>query len=322
MVTSHCFCKLASEGGRWKLAPRPALFRLSSAYPTSPQSRSANVSSKTRHYCGDQLNLICMNPFFVEHPGTTQERWQSMIALFSSHKGPSNFRRRRPPYKMNASWKARQSIRPADDLAWNFVNTSHSVHYGGWKRREVAVSRWGNWTTRRPPQHDGLPETYAFGPLSHFRISHPVTAKCSAVDALLSRAEAIVTNEEQKQAEFSKIKQELLANDYPARFIDNRLTRIKQRKTEESVRSRDAEAEDQRPQTTVLVPFIDGVTQHLQRILRPLNVRVVGKPRNWKPAAAERSDQSREWPRCCTVVSSQVWRQWTSIHWRNRTHSL
>ena len=32
----------------------------------------------------------------------------------------------------------------------------------------------------------------------------------------------------------------------------------------------------------MLVPFIDGVTQSLQRILRPLNVRVVGKPRNWK----------------------------------------
>ena len=48
------------------------------------------------------------------------------------------------------------------------------------------------------------------------------------------------------------------------------------------MRSRDAEAEDQRRQRTVLVPFIDGVTQPLQRILRPLNVRVVGKPRNWK----------------------------------------
>ena len=48
------------------------------------------------------------------------------------------------------------------------------------------------------------------------------------------------------------------------------------------MRSRDAEAEDQRRQRTVLVPFIDGVTQPLQKILRPLNVRVVGKPRNWK----------------------------------------
>ena len=112
------------------------------------------------------------------------------------------------------------------------------------------------------------------------RISHPVTAKCSTVDALFSCAEALVTNEEQKQAGFLKIKQELLAIDYPERFIDNRLTRIKQRKSEESVRSRDAEDEDQRRQTTVLVPFIDGVTHPLQRILRPLNASVVGEPRN------------------------------------------
>ena len=41
---------------------------------------------------------------------------------------------------------------------------------------------------------------------------------------------------------------------------------------------------------------IDGVTQPLQRISRPLNVRVVGKPRNCASAAAERSDQSRGWP--------------------------
>ena len=64
---------------------------------------------------------------FVEHPGKTQKRWQSIIALFSFHNGPPNFRRRRPPYKMNASWKARQSVRPAGNLARNFVNTSHSA---------------------------------------------------------------------------------------------------------------------------------------------------------------------------------------------------
>ena len=63
---------------------------------------------------------------FVEHPGKTKKRWQSIFALFSFHKGPPNFRRRRPPYKMNASWKARQSVRPAGNLARNFVNTSHS----------------------------------------------------------------------------------------------------------------------------------------------------------------------------------------------------
>ena len=142
---------------------------------------------------------------------------------------------------------------------------------------DAEIERQGahlSMTVFRKPTHSGR--------YLNFESHHPVTAKCSTVDALFSRAEAIVTNEKQKQAEFSKIKQELLANDYPARFIDNHLTRIKQWKTEESVRSRDAEAEDQRRQTTVLVPFIDGVTKPLQRILRPLNVRVVGKPRNCK----------------------------------------
>ena len=40
-------------------ANRPALFRLSSTYLTSLQSRSVNVSSKTRNSCGDQLKFAC-----------------------------------------------------------------------------------------------------------------------------------------------------------------------------------------------------------------------------------------------------------------------
>ena len=79
----------------------------------------------------------------------------------------------------------------------------------------------------------------------NFESHHPVTAKHNTLDALFGRAEGIVTSQELKQAEFSKIKQELLANDCPARFIDNRLTRIKQWKTEESVRSREGDVEDQ-----------------------------------------------------------------------------
>ena len=128
----------------------------------------------------------------------------------------------------------------------------------------------------------------------NFESHHLVTAKCSTVDALFSRAEAIVTNEEQKQAEFSKIKQELLANDYPASFIDNRLTRIKQRKTEESARSRDAEAEDQRRQTTVTI--YRWSNQAPAEILETFECKSSWKAKKLEvvaPAAAERSDQSR-----------------------------
>ena len=105
-------------------ANRPALFRLSSTCLTSLQSQSVNVSSK-KHAVLAGTNSNLHESVFVKHPGKTQKRWQSIFALFSVHKGPPNFRRRRPPYKMNASWKARQSVRPASNLARNFVNTSH-----------------------------------------------------------------------------------------------------------------------------------------------------------------------------------------------------
>ena len=34
--------------------------------------------------------------------------------------------------------------------------------------------------------------------------------------------------------------------------------------------------------STVVMPFVDGVTQPLQWVLKPLNIRVVGKPATWK----------------------------------------
>ena len=66
-----------------------------------------------------------------------------------------NFRRRRPPYKMSASWKARQSVRPADDLTRNFVNTSHYLHVFPnvtlhWQSVTLAVSPSREHNSYRP----------------------------------------------------------------------------------------------------------------------------------------------------------------------------
>ena len=95
---------------------------LSSTCLTRLQSQSVNVSSEYAVLAGTNSNSH--ESVFAKHPGKTQKRWQSTIALSSFHKGPLNFRRRQPPYKMNASWKAPQSVRPAGNLARNFVNTS------------------------------------------------------------------------------------------------------------------------------------------------------------------------------------------------------
>ena len=103
MAISHCFCKLASAGGWWKLTDRHCLdcplhaWRASKVNPQMFLQKHAVLA-------GTNSNLH--ESVFVKHPGNTQKRWQSIIALFSFHKGPPNFRRRRPPYKMNASWKS------------------------------------------------------------------------------------------------------------------------------------------------------------------------------------------------------------------------
>ena len=138
MAISHCFCKLASAGGWWKLTDRLCLdsplhaWRASKVNPWMFLQKHAVLA-------GTNSNLH--ESVFVEHPGKTQKRWQSIIALFSFHKGPPNFRRRRPPYKMNASWKARQSVRPAGNLAGNFVNTSAcSLHRQGKVTRLIFTS--------------------------------------------------------------------------------------------------------------------------------------------------------------------------------------
>ena len=50
----------------------------------------------------------------------------------------------------------------------------------------------------------------------------------------------------------------------------------------------------ERRQTTVLVPFVDWVSQPLQRMFRPLRVRVVGKPRNCKWSLQQLKDRTSQ----------------------------
>ena len=128
-------------------------------------------------------------------------------------------------------------------------------------------------TVYRKPTHSGRYLNFA----SH----HPISAKCSTADSLFNRAESIVTEEEQKEEEFRKATQELLANDYPPRFIARRLELAKSGTWKAQTPSLTSDR-DRKKLTTVVMPFVDGVSQPIQRVLKPLDVRVVGKPAPWK----------------------------------------
>ena len=56
----------------------------------------------------------------------------------------------------------------------------------------------------------------------------------------------------------------------------------KQRGCKQQAPSPTSSRRQQEKISTVVMPFVDGVTQPLQRVLKPLNIRVVGKPATWK----------------------------------------
>ena len=78
-----------------------------------------------------------------------------------------------------------------------------------------------NLSVYRKPTHSGR--------YLNFNSHHPISAKCSTADALFNRAELITTDATQKDEKFRKVTQELLANDYPSRFVASRLDRAKNR---------------------------------------------------------------------------------------------
>ena len=125
-----------------------------------------------------------------------------------------------------------------------------------------------NLSVYRKPTHSGR--------YLNFNSHHPISAKCSTADALFNRAELITTDATRKDEEFRKVTQELLANDYPSRFVASRLDRAKNRN--QQAPSPTSSRRQQEKISTVVMPFVDGVIQPLQRVLKPLNIRVVGKP--------------------------------------------
>ena len=111
-----------------------------------------------------------------------------------------------------------------------------------------------------------------------FDSHHPVSAKRSTVSALLSRALSVVSDSTEQTAELDVVKSTLLKNGYPAAFIDNELARLRGKKGKQQpvLSERDSYS------TTVVIPFVDKTTQAIQRVLRPLRIRVVGRPCQWK----------------------------------------
>ena len=115
-----------------------------------------------------------------------------------------------------------------------------------------------------------------------FESHHPVSAQRSVVHALLSRALTIVSDDEERDREVQRVTQTLLANGYPSAFISRQLEHVRTTNARKTSSSPNNKKTATAPTATITVPFVAGTTQAIQRVLRPLGIRVIGRPNQWK----------------------------------------
>ena len=115
----------------------------------------------------------------------------------------------------------------------------------------------------RKPTHTGRYLAYT----SH----HPESAKRSVVTSLFRRIDHITLGEKEKQAEEQRIYDELNANGYPATFVKRVARKLKDRQKTK------VEAE-QKPITLASIPYVQGISEGIRRVLAKLDIHTVMKP--------------------------------------------
>ena len=100
-----------------------------------------------------------------------------------------------------------------------------------------------------------------------FASHHPVTHKVAVVRTLLSRSNTLSSLGVQRVEE-EKIVEALKENSYPSSFIHKHSCPTRHRQ----------EVDVRRPRTTVTLPYINGLTEAVRRILTQLDIKVVFRP--------------------------------------------
>ena len=123
-------------------------------------------------------------------------------------------------------------------------------------------------------ESDGTVTTSVYRKTTHtnqylsFASHHPVTHKGAVVSTLMSRANTLSSSGLQRVEEEKKIVDALKENGYPSRFIRKHSCPTRHRQ----------EVDVRKPRTTVTLPYINGLSEAVRRILTQLDIKVVFRP--------------------------------------------
>ncbi|BHF65157.1 hypothetical protein SprV_0200816600 [Sparganum proliferum] len=100
-----------------------------------------------------------------------------------------------------------------------------------------------------------------------YHSKHPLSHKRSCVRTLYKRADTHCSEPDDKRSELRHLQRLFMANGYPRNFIE---------RNRQSVPSRSPVTE--RPKVWRALPYIDGVSEAVSRLLRPLGIGIAHRP--------------------------------------------
>ncbi|XP_072022972.1 uncharacterized protein [Amphiura filiformis] len=111
----------------------------------------------------------------------------------------------------------------------------------------------------------------------NFASQHPLHQKLGVVRTLLDRKDSIVTEEEDKQQEEARVKQALNRCGYPNWAIE----KVKQQMTDKSkAKKKQKDKTAEKNNGMVVIPYVQGVSERLQRVFKKHNIQTAMKPHN------------------------------------------
>ncbi|XP_072039550.1 uncharacterized protein [Amphiura filiformis] len=132
-------------------------------------------------------------------------------------------------------------------------------------------------------KEDGSVKTTVYRKKTHtdqylnFASQHPLHQKLGVVRTLLDRKDAIVTEEEDKQQEEEHIKHALNQCGYPNWTIEKVKHQIRDKtKAKKKVKDKNT----QRSKGMVVIPYVQGVSERLQRVFKKHNIQTAMRPHN------------------------------------------
>ncbi|CAH8450356.1 unnamed protein product [Heterobilharzia americana] len=114
-----------------------------------------------------------------------------------------------------------------------------------------------------------------------FKSSHPVSVKAGLVKCLNNRAEKLTSHCKDLNKELKHIKEALITNNYPHHFIKKFTRTHKKQNNNTNTNTNNSDNISRKEiSTSIVIPYKEGTSETIRRILNKVGIRVAFKPTN------------------------------------------